>query len=326
MKVPLDTVAPEPQQLDQPTTAEPARPVGFGDVAKRITSRTTDFLAICIVLVATLTTGRQIFVWWHVVPPSESAAQSTEPGKSAWEADQQPVALEFGDLPVSVTRQIVSGEPAAVLAALVRNCETATRVADHPLRERDETEDHLLERLADSRPAAEESGTWQVHVVDDRFLLVAGLRRLPGGQSGDAARSEWRLVCWGIGMPAGAQTWTTFVMRGTGGPSSVGGGTLDVPIPPDSRRSLSLKDERGAALVGFSGTGEPDRWMQFYDRWFTSRGWTLSDGWSVGQEVWSARFAAPGSSDRERVEIRFARDRRGELAGLWQVIQPASID
>jgi len=326
MKVPPDIVGPEPQQHDQQAAGDIAGPVGFGDVARRITSRTTDFLAISIVLVATLTLGRQIFVWWHVAPPSESAAQQAGPPQAAWEGDQQPVALEFGDLPVSVTRQIISGEPAAVVAALVRNCEIATRAAERPLRERDETEDRLLERLANSKPAAEESGTWQVHVVDDRFLLVAGLRRLPDGQSGEAARSEWRLVCWGIGMPAGPEVWTTFVMQGTGGASSSRGGALDVPIPPDSRRSLSLKDERGAALVGFSGAGEPDRWMQFYDRWFAGRGWTSSDGWSVGQDVWSARFAGPGESDRERVELRFARDRRGELAGLWQVIQPASID
>jgi hypothetical protein len=318
-------VGPAPHQIDQ-GSGNTGKSVGFADVARRITSRTTDFLAVCIVLVASLTLGRQIVVWWHTAPPAESAAKRIDSAPAAWEDEKLPVALEFGDVPVALTRQVCFGQPSAALGLLVHNCESATRAADRPLRERDETENQLLARLATSKPAVEKSGEWQVHVVDDRFLLVAGLRRLSDSRLAEAAGSGWRLVCWGLAMPAGEDTWTTFILRGTGGTDSSPGKSREIPIPPDSRRSLSLKDERGAALVGFSGSGDPLRWMQFYDRWFADRDWTSTEGWSSGQDVWSGRFTGPGDSEPERVEIRFARDRRGELTGLWQVVQPGSVN
>jgi hypothetical protein len=319
-------VVSEPAQIDETAAGQPAKPIGYSDLARRIRSRTTDFLAICIVLVASLTLGRQILIWWHAPTHEELTAREANTGPPAWGDNQEAVALEFGDLPVGLTRQSCTGTPSAALATIVANCEAATRSADRPLHESDPVEVGLLQKLSDSKPASEHPGDWQVHVVDERFLLVAGLRRLPAEHSGDAARSEWRLVCWGMGMPAGAESWTTFVMRGTGGAVASRSGVPEVPIPPESRRSLALNDERGAALVGFSGAGDPEHWMQFYDRWFSGNGWTPAGGWSIGAEVWSARFAGPTDREGMRVEVRFARDRRGELTGLWQVIQPGSND
>ena len=50
-------------------------PVGLGDVARRMISRTTDLIAIGIVVVASLSLGRQVLVWWHTAPPTRAAAE-----------------------------------------------------------------------------------------------------------------------------------------------------------------------------------------------------------------------------------------------------------
>ena len=76
-----------------------------------MTSRTTDLIAISIVAVAALTFGRQILEWWHAAPATSPSANSQSPvTQPAWEDRLQPVALEFGDLPLSMTRQTILGD------------------------------------------------------------------------------------------------------------------------------------------------------------------------------------------------------------------------
>src|SRR5262245_31208362 len=108
------------------------KPVSLGDVAKKISGRTTDFLAICIVLVASLTTGSQIVSWWQAAPPA--VVPATDPALAApgWEDDLQPVDLEFGDLPLALTRQIVIGDREAAVEALARHCQAAAERAIVP--------------------------------------------------------------------------------------------------------------------------------------------------------------------------------------------------
>jgi hypothetical protein len=82
---------------------------------------------------------------------------------------------------------------------------------------------------------------------------------------------------------------------------------------------LSLRDDRGGELIGFSGSGSAKIWMTFYDEWFRGQGWSPTDKWSVGAAAWSASFRRPQDSEAHRVEIRFAADDNGELAGLIQI-------
>jgi hypothetical protein len=294
-------------------------PAGFGEVARRMTSRTTDLIAIAIVVAASLSLGRQVLVWWHAAPPTRAAAEMAARTGPAWDDLSQPLSLEFGDLPLAMTRQVVVGERDATIAALVGHCETAAKRAGRPWRDRDAAEDRLLARVEKLTPVAQEAGVWQVHVFDERFPMVAAIRQFAAGPD-DAASRGPRLVCWALAMPAGKETWNLYVFQGTANGRPAPADRADVPLPPGAHRNLSLRDERGATFAGFSGNDAVGEWIRFYDDWFADRGWSSGEGWLTSTTAWSARFDEPGSAAGRRVEIQFARDGNGELSGLLQVV------
>src|SRR5262249_39612925 len=96
-------------------------------------------------------------------------------------------------------------------------------------------------------------------------------------------------------------------------------GLAQVPLPPGAHRSLAIREERGGAMIGFYGSGDPQEWMRFFDGWFAEREWSV-DGWLAGSKVWSARFRSPDGDEHGHVEIQLAEDYH-ELTGLIQVVQ-----
>jgi hypothetical protein len=300
--------------------AQNPRP-GFADIARRITSRTTDLIAIAIVVVASLTFGRQVLQWWHAEAPQPGTAGSAPVVQPGWEDQLQPVSLEFGDLPLSMTRQTIVGNGEAAVEALIRHCERSAAAARSPWREWDQGERQLLARTEGLTAVAEETDVWQVYVIDRRFPMVAGVRRFVS-ELKEAAFRAYRLVCWGMAMPAGENAWNLFVFQGVVAGNPVPTGLPSVPLPPGGRRNLSLRDERGGMLVGFSGNGSPPEWMKFYDDWFTGQGWSSGEGWFMGGGACSARFHKPGAPQAARVEVQFAEGANRELTGLLQIVPP----
>ncbi len=294
-------------------------PAGFGDIARKMTSRTTDLIAIGIVVVGSLTLGRQVLVWWHAAPPTRAAAEMSARTGPVWEDPSQPLSLEFGDVALAMTRQVVVGERDATIATLVQHCKTAAKRALQPWRERDAAEDRLLARIESLRPVAEETDVWQVYIFDERLPMTAAIRRFAAAP-GDAASGGPRLVCWAMAMPAGKGAWNLYVFEGTTNGRSAPADRADVPLPPGARRNLSLRDEQGSSIIGFSGKDDVGEWIRFYDNWFADRGWSSDEGWLKSTTARSARFEKRGGAAGGIAEIQFARDGSGELSGLLQVV------
>src|SRR4029077_4955922 len=91
------------------------------------------------------------------------------------------------------------------------------------------------------------------------------------------ARSVVRLVCWVMAMPVGERAWTLYLFREAATGTTSPAGPFDVPLPLGAPRNLSLRDEKGGALIGFSGNGSAQKWMKFYDDWFERQGWSKAD-------------------------------------------------
>jgi hypothetical protein len=222
-----------------------------------------------------------------------------------------------------MTRQVIEGDRKATIDTLIGHCRQAVIATRRPWRESDKAEERLLEKTVGLTPVAEEPGVWQVFVLDERFPMVAAMRRFASGPN-DAARGLPRLVCWGMAMPAGENIWNAYVFQGAHQGDPAATGLPEIPLPPGSRRNLSLRDEHGGALVGFSGSGSAPQWMNHFDDWFIAQGWLNGEGWRTGDGSWSARYHKQVSPTAARVEIHFAEDLRREFTGLIQITKAES--
>jgi hypothetical protein len=294
-------------------------PASIGDLARRMTSRTTDLIAIGLIVVATLTLGRQVRDWWRTPPPTVEVTEQAVGPVPAWEDGRQPIALEFGDLPLAMTRQVVEGNQKKTIDALVQNCRQEVATARSPWREADEAERRLVEMTAGLTPVADESEVWQVFVVDERFPMVAGLRHFDGPNN-EAARGLFRLVCWGLALPVGQDIWNVYVFKGAQSAGAAASGIPEISLPPGGHRNLAVRDEQGGRLVGFSGIASAEEWIKYYDRWFAEKDWSSGEDWRASSGTWSARFQKQTSDTATTVKIHFAQGARGELMGLIQVV------
>jgi hypothetical protein len=327
-------------------TAARKPPATFADVARRTTSRTTDLIAIAIVLVASLTLGRQVLRWWQAEPPAPNAAAKAGPAP-AWEAGSAPLLLEFGDMPLAMTRQAIRGDQETAVDALVARCWGEAQRAGRPNHEPDQAEKRLLDRIAGLEPVIEEPAVCRVYVIDERFPMVAAVGPVgvaPGERGEQVPRttparrtdpqapsaplhpagSVPRLLCWGMALPLGNSAWTLYIFRQSPAKNRPDSDFLDVPLPPGAKRNLSLRDLHGGGLIGFSTSAPANTLVKFYDDWFNRQGWAQAEEWQTGQGVWTARFRSSGSGAGAQVDVRFAQDQGGVLLGVLQIVSPDS--
>lgn len=317
-----------------PSPDSPPNPApGFAGLAQKIRRRTTDLLAIGVVAVATLTIGRQTIVWWKTEPLPPVA---TAPGGSGFlHADDTPVVLEFGEQPVSLTRQRLQGTRAQALAKLADLCRTACDAATSPPLEVAAVESTLREAVHDQQPFEELTNHWRLYQLDDGLPMIVGFRHFPPGLNephpDNRSRTEvpntapfpsdrWRLVCWGLAMPLSSQTWTLYT-HGAATISSVASNSIGTTpaIPPGSQRILSLRQEGGGGMIGFRGPGPITDWRAFYDRWAREHGWKKLPGAQISIHSYAVRFQAEASVESATMDVQLIADQAGEIRGLISI-------
>jgi hypothetical protein len=291
-------------------------PTDFSTVARRVTSRTTDLIAIGVVLVGGLSMGRQVVEWWQAEPPSVaiSGAADVHP----WGAGESPVELEFGDYPLALRRQIISGDRETALAALAEACRLSLETDRRTELPAGEAADRMLAHTASLTPVVESAGKWQIFRLEDRFSLVLGVRLLQGAGKEDNSETK-RLACWGLAAPFDDTSWTLYLFQPPISGKTAVARTPEIPLPPEGRRLLALRGADGGSLVGFSGEGLPQDWMTFFDDKLRTQGWSAGSGWTSGKGAWSARFESDEKNRGAQVTIEFSRDASGGLMGLIQI-------
>jgi hypothetical protein len=290
----------------------------FSTIARKVTSRTTDLIAIGVVLVGGLSMGRQVIEWWQAEPPSVAMAGAGESANFLSSAGESPVELEFGDYPLALRRQTVPGDRDAAIAALVTACRTSLETGHRANLPSGEAADRLLAHTASLTPVAESAGAWQIYRLEDRFSLVLGVR-LQHGAGGNETGETKRLARWGLAAPFNDTTWTLYLFQPPNSGGTSVAKTPEIPLPPEGRRLLALRGADGGGLIGFSGEGLPQEWMAFFDDKLGEQGWSASGGWTSGKGAWSARFESREKSRAGQVSIEFSRAASGGLMGLIQI-------
>ncbi len=293
-----------PQNSDAPSTgtgSSDIKPVGFGRLARRITACSGNFLAACVILILGFTFGRQVLQWWRNDPGSASVTR--DGSLNAWQPPADPTLphlLEFGDLPIQLTRQVFVGDQEAALEQLRRTCRKAAVRSHVSKRTALPASDRLLHRLNKLKPVEQGKG-WKIYQTGGPVLMVLAVRTVAadkGGQAGSAHAES--VVSWGLGLrqiasiegkaAARANRWT--LLTGAADcPNADSRSDLVGLIPPGSHRTLAVRFAGGGALIGFRGPTSLENWKRFFDQ----QGWLRRVPWLQMEGGWVARYQRSGS-------------------------------
>ncbi|HUG92894.1 MAG TPA: hypothetical protein VML55_18780 [Planctomycetaceae bacterium] len=289
---------------------------GHGTISRRIARRTTDLLAISLVLVAGLGLGRQIVSWWRSEPaPAGAAADVT--ASSPWNAQGVPLTLEFGDLPFAVERTPVTGTRETVAERLAEACAVRADSTDAPAIAVNPAEQRLLDALAGLEPVRQRAGRWQVHLVDGPVLISVASRDANNAvpDPNGPASAPRRVVCWGLAFPTDNDQWTLYTFRPVEAPARASAGEAAACLPPGSRRILSARAADGGSLTAFEGTGTLETWKQSMETCLNQAGYHAIGESRLPSSGWNARFAS--SDGRSTViDVHVFRSTAGTLSGM----------
>ena len=316
------------QPSANPTGAGPSEsaPRDFAALARRISSRTTDLLAVAILLAGGLAIGGSLMDWWRSEPP---VASPSLPPASPWD-DPSGVDLDFGGADWSVHRQTVRGSAAdaanAVLARL-RGIVSETETAALP--PIDDAEAGLLEQLPNWSPV-ESSSQGNIYLIGGPIYWVIATRTLdPIGESIQtgggveprrSADEGERVVAWGLALPQPEDVWTLYLIRHQSSRSQPAG-SADFPLPAGARRSLRIAGAQGAELSCFHGVGPVSDWTSQFDAALAERGWLRSGDWLRDDDSATAVFAQHSDGVYRSATILIVRDANGTWRGVID-IQP----
>jgi hypothetical protein len=324
-----------------PVVLPPALPARWrSSLAQRISSRTTDILAIAVVLIGSLTLGRQILEWWRAEPPAILDAGPLAGLETEWGANQQGVELQFADSPIRLIRQEVTHSgPLEMLGLIQETCQKALLAAQPLELPPDQAERDMLQAVQDRHPEAEQPGAWQIHRLGSNMVMLVGVRFFPAAvqkSSPDHPALTPRVICWGLVFPghsAGSWTGYTFIKnnsKSTQASQNPASGHVDdldlgqVELPADCQRTVAVRSAGWNSLSGFQGPGTPAKWRTHFSRWLASHHWTPVEAWheAKNSNSWSASFIQNQENNQDntdqsnRVLIQFQFDASGQGSGL----------
>jgi len=271
---------------------------GWNQLARRMSSRTTDLLAMAIILIAGLGLGHQILEWWRAEPSEAAGLESSLLPSENWGTNDRPVELNLGDSPWRLIRQTVTtgGEPAA-LDVLRNRCRTLLQQPPDKQLPRTagiELTSELRAVLSRLEPEVSQPGDWRIYLLDQFPRMVLGIR---DGQTPDASR----LVCWGLVLHSLGGGWTTCCFEPSETPSMTASSELaKLALPHGGRRVLAMSEPGQGGLIHWTGTGSLDEWQQHLEQELARLGWGRLGDWNATDHTSSARFG----QQSEHLEIQ----------------------
>ena len=297
------------------------RAADFQQVSRRIVRWTTNGLATAIVLVAGLAFGRQIMLWWHEGPAADVASP---PPLSSLAGGMGSRELEFGSSTAHVTTETIAGERSVAIGALRRLVERKGAIASAPAAPAGPAEARLMAMIAKQIPDAQRRQL-RLDEVDSRLPTVVASRAFVDKEPGTSRR----IVAVGFAIPSDAG-WTLYAFQFAGAVAADSRAD-ELPLPPESRRSISLRQPDGGVLMAFHGDASAMEWEQFFRGALPQRGWQLVAEWKSAAGRCSARYSksepnsSSGTADlrsghaADWLDVQFGSDDRGQLCGTLTI-------
>lgn len=231
-------------------------------LARTIANRTTDLIAIALILFVGLTMGRSVIEWWNTDPdelmsinPQEIVDQMLPPD---WESGL-PVEILMGKSPVKMERLKLVGnrtESLTRMAELVYERSLKDNPSPHSP---DSRERQLLASIRRNKPWKVAPDGTSVFVSDGPLAVLVGTRGTHSVTDGNAEKETDvgtdRVVCWGLAFPSDAGQWTGYLFRPGSGPKQLHSNDWRDLLPDDTICTLSLATKEGFALLAFEGSG-----------------------------------------------------------------------
>lgn len=287
----LPTGSPTPN-AEPPAVSTPGPDSGEAvPLSRVILRRTTDLIAISLVLIAGLTIARRVSVWWETEPTVATAFPHE--ALTPWGSGPGGALVGLGDRPLMLRRQIVSGNLDAALRQVQANCRRVLESpsgSHAPLLPITPTEADLLSKM-DRIPVLEEdrAAGWSLHRLSGPLSMILGVGRQHSAGSGERDADEQRVLCWGLVFPSAESTWTVLTVEPR---AAEGASTWDLPLPEGTQARMRMSDDIGGGVLTFSGNGPPTAWQHHWDREAARRGWRTLRDWESGSDGWTAAWQA----------------------------------
>jgi hypothetical protein len=249
--------------------ARKGQAAGFGRLARRLTTWTSNLVASAIVLVCALALGRHVLNWNR--PVERPAGSENAPQPLAWLQGTTALTLELSGPAASLERRSLPGSAEQVEQHLLTWVRETVRTAGHahglPL-----GADSALRRLLDAQTVLEHSAGVRIYrLAGGPPLLVAvavsadantaehgaagavPATAAPGSASAGVGNDAWRVLVWGMAVPRGEPIAPSAAGKAA---ASEGRQAADVAHAngPSQHRAWDVYTWRGSSAGG--GTGE----------------------------------------------------------------------
>ena len=316
--------------------------------AVRVAGLATNVLATGLILILGAVGARHALHWWSAArmmgtadPVAEVIGPDAVPRRPVNDRGAKILApiehsadeplrhlLAFGDGALAATRTELHGDTQAALARLRADCRSIAKQTTRVQRTSGPAERQMLSNMHRREPV-EATSRWRMYQIDSPVPMVVTVLDQPvrdaSNESPQVAGLESRVVSWGLAFPAVSDQdapldrWTLFTL--TADPPRLGllAAHSTLPIPPQSRRTMSLQADSGAAIVGVRGTGSIHTWRKFYDDLLVEPAWTPTSGWRHEGHTWQRSFT---NSRGGRLDVQLLEAADGLLTGLLMSAPP----
>ncbi|HSG71196.1 MAG TPA: hypothetical protein VLA12_12315 [Planctomycetaceae bacterium] len=312
----------EPQQ---PANSEKSKP-GLTGLGKRIASRTTDLVAVGILLIAGLSMGGSVIRWWNT-EPEDLTLQSSQAFVDRlippdWESGL-PVGIAVGNSTLGMERAELSGPREEIEQMLSEEILTRCERATIPNAPPDERETRMLESLETVKPVRTIPEGVRVYLKDGPLIWCVGLKSSSsGGQSPNQSDvSDSRVVCWGFAFPSGFDSarWSVWLMWPGGDRQNSSEYDWRGVLPDSSVCSLALTSPHGHVLLAFTGTGSHSVWSKELESRFREREFVLENVWKSGSNGLTGRFISRRNGSERVAFVQVSVSIDNQFRGLIQI-------